>query len=77
MSRLWGCAQVGAALLGSLLIASCAVVPQARRQHLSDPTMAATDDPLEEQSERKLHDSREGASGGDGQPAGGGCGCSN
>lgn len=61
----------------SLVVASCAVVPKNRRQHLADPTMAASPDPLEDRAERKMHMSREGANGGDGQPAGGGCACTN
>lgn len=59
------------------LAAGCAVVPQNRRQHLADPTMQPVDCPLEARSKRKFHQAREGASGGDGQAAGGGCGCSN
>lgn len=61
----------------ALLCASCAIVPKTRRKHLTDPTMQAVDDPLEERSRRKLHTSREGAAGGDGKPAGGGCACTN
>jgi hypothetical protein len=64
------------ALLASLLV-GCVVVPQNRRRYLADPTMQAEDGPLEEQARRKLHTSREGAGGGDGKPAGGGCGCGN
>ena len=56
---------------------ACAVVPQNRRQYLADPTMPAQDDALETRAMRKFHTSREGAAGGDGKPAGGGCGCSN
>jgi len=67
-----------ALLLGALFSAAgCVMVPQNRRQYLADPTMQPVVDPLEARSKRKLHTSREGASGGDGQPAGGGCGCSN
>jgi hypothetical protein len=64
-----------AMLLGSEL-AGCVVVPQNRRRYLADPTMVA-DDPLETRARDKLHTSREAASGGNGQPAGGGCGCGN
>jgi hypothetical protein len=39
--------------------------------------MQASDSPLEDRARRKLHTAREGAAGGDGAPAGGGCGCSN
>ena len=61
----------------SLASSGCVVVPAYEREHLSHPTMQATVDPLQARSERKLHQSREGASGGDAQAAGGGCGCSN
>ena len=57
--------------------AGCAIVPQSRRAYLADPTMQLTEDPLEARAKRKLHTTREGASGGDGEPAGGGCGCGN
>ncbi|MFO0613807.1 MAG: DUF4266 domain-containing protein [Polyangiaceae bacterium] len=62
------------ALLAPLL-GGCVVVPQNRRQYLADPTMQS--DPLEARARDKLHTSREAASGGNGQPAGGGCGCGN
>jgi len=73
---------VTAALVLALLIATgaatgCAIVPKNRRQYLSDPTMQASESPLEDRVRRKLHTAREGAAGGDGEPAGGGCGCSN
>jgi len=54
---------------------SCAVVPQNRRAHLADPMMSVADGRLEAYRKQKLHTSREGAAGGDGTPAGGGCGC--
>lgn len=60
-----------------LLVGGCVVVPQNRRQHLADPTMQAVVDPLDAKAERKKHLAREAAAGGDGQPAGGGCGCGN
>ena len=56
---------------------ACSIVPKNRRQHLADPTMQPTDDSLREKSRAKMHTAREGAAGGDGEPAGGGCGCSN
>jgi len=59
----------------SSTLAGCVVVPQNRRQYLADPTMQS--DPLESRARDKLHTSREAASGGNGQPAGGGCGCGN
>jgi hypothetical protein len=57
--------------------AGCAMVPKNRRQHLADPTMQPTDDPLRDKAADKMHTAREGAAGGNGEPAGGGCGCSN
>ncbi|MCA9536015.1 MAG: DUF4266 domain-containing protein [Myxococcales bacterium] len=70
---------VTAALLAGLGLAmnACVVVPAYEREHLSHPSMQPTPDALQARSERKLHQSREGASGGDAQAAGGGCGCSN
>jgi hypothetical protein len=59
------------------LLASCAIVPKNRRQALADPTMKSDEDVLRDRAHAKLHASREGAAGGDGEPAGGGCGCSN
>jgi hypothetical protein len=53
----------------------CATVPQNRRVHLADPMMSLTDEPLEAARRQKLYDTREGAAGGDGAAAGGGCGC--
>jgi hypothetical protein len=61
----------------TVLSAGCAVVPKNRRQYLADPTMQPSESALEDRSRRKLHTSREGAAGGDGEPAGGGCGCGN
>lgn len=55
----------------------CLVVPRTRQGHLEDPTMRARESPLDARARRKLHTAREGAGGGDGEPAGGGCGCSN
>jgi len=70
---------LASALLLLLLSATsaCAIVPQNRRQHLADPTMPAQDDALERRAMRKFHNTREGAAGADGKPAGGGCGCGN
>lgn len=61
--------------LGSL--GACATVQPYEREYLSDPTMQLVEDPLEAAGTRKLYTAREGASGGDGQAAGGGCACSN
>ncbi|MCA9578516.1 MAG: DUF4266 domain-containing protein [Sandaracinaceae bacterium] len=67
-----------ASLLGLVVWSNgCVVVPAYEREHLSHPTMQPTADALQARSERKLHQSREGASGGDAEAAGGGCGCSN
>lgn len=63
-------------LLGGVML-GCAVVPQNRRQYLADPTMQVQECPLEQKATNKYRTAREGASGGNGQPAGGGCGCSN
>jgi hypothetical protein len=65
-------------LFGALVLASasaCAAVPQNRRARLADPMMSLTDEPMEEYRRQKLYDTREGAAGGDGSAAGGGCGC--
>jgi hypothetical protein len=37
--------------------------------------MSLTDEPLDAYRRQKLYDAREGAAGGDGLSAGGGCGC--
>jgi hypothetical protein len=37
--------------------------------------MGVTDEPLDAYRRQKLYDTREGAAGGDGTAAGGGCGC--
>jgi hypothetical protein len=58
-------------------LAGCVVVPRLRQGHLNDPSMRAAGGVLEQRARRKLHTAREGAGGGDGEPAGGGCGCSN
>jgi Domain of unknown function (DUF4266) len=62
------------ALLCVLLVTGC-VVPQNRRGRLADPMMSLTDDQLETYRKQKLYMTREGAAGGDGAAAGGGCGC--
>jgi hypothetical protein len=65
----------GALALLSLAASACATVPQNRRARLADPMMSLTDEPLEAARRQKLYDTREGAAGGDGASAGGGCGC--
>jgi hypothetical protein len=59
------------------VLSACRVVPKNRRQHLADPTMQPDEAPLRDKAHAKVHLAREGAAGGDGEPAGGGCGCSN
>jgi starvation-inducible outer membrane lipoprotein len=59
----------------ALTLSGCATVPQNRRARLADPMMSLTDEPLEAALRQKLYDTREGAAGGDGASAGGGCGC--
>ena len=71
----------GRALIFALVVAAvasgCAVVPKNRREHLADPTMQPDESRLRGRASAKMHTAREGAAGGDGEPAGGGCGCSN
>ena len=62
-------------LVFALLTTSCAVVPQNRRAKMADPMMQISDDPLEVYRKQKFYTTREGAAGGDGAAAGGGCGC--
>jgi len=59
------------------VLGACRIVPKNRRHYLADPTMQPTDDTLRDKAHAKVHLAREGAAGGDGEPAGGGCGCSN
>jgi Domain of unknown function (DUF4266) len=58
-----------------LLVSACATVPQNRRARLADPMMNLNEEPLDAARHQKLYDTREGAAGGDGANAGGGCGC--
>jgi hypothetical protein len=58
-----------------LALAGCATVPQDRRARLADPMMNLNGEPLDAYRRQKLYDAREGAAGGDGAAAGGGCGC--
>ena len=53
----------------------CVIVPQNRRARLADPMMALSQDSLETHRKQKLYSTREGAAGGDGAAAGGGCAC--
>lgn len=65
------------ALFIALVATGCRIVAKNRRQYLADPTMQPDDDPLRDKAHAKIHMAREGAAGGDGEPAGGGCGCTN
>jgi len=56
-------------------LGGCVVVPQNRRKRLADPMMRFDDDGLEAHKRQKFYTTREAAAGGDGTPAGGGCGC--
>jgi Domain of unknown function (DUF4266) len=64
-----------AACVVAALLAACATVPQNRRGHLADPMMNLNEEPLDAARRQKMYDTREGAAGGDGANAGGGCGC--
>lgn len=59
----------------ALALGGCAIVPQNRRARLADPMMSLAQDPLEAHRKQKLYSTREGAAGGDGLAAGGGCAC--
>ena len=65
----------GSVALLAALACGCATVPQNRRAHLADPMMNLGEDPLDAARHQKMYDTREGAAGGDGANAGGGCGC--
>jgi hypothetical protein len=59
----------------ALSVSGCVVVPQNRRARLADPMMALSPDATEAHRKQKLYSTREGAAGGDGITAGGGCAC--
>jgi hypothetical protein len=65
-----------AVVLG-VIASGCAIVPAYQRGAFVDPAMDPSSDALERRSMRRMHTSREAAAGGDGVPAGGGCGCGN
>ena len=65
------------ALLLLVFASACRIVPRNRRQYLADPTMQPDENALRDKAHSKIHHAREGAAGGDGEPAGGGCGCTN
>lgn len=62
-------------LVIALVQTSCATVAQNRRKKLADPMMSIGDEPTEAYRKQKLYTTREGAAGGDGATAGGGCSC--
>lgn len=62
-------------VLVTVASSGCVIVPQNRRARLADPMMAFSPDALEAHRKQKLYSSREGAAGGDGATAGGGCAC--
>ena len=64
-------------LLAALLLGleGCVIVPQNRRGRLADPMMSFSSGRMDAYRNEKLHSTREGAAGGNGQPAGGGCAC--
>lgn len=68
------------ALFGLLFViglaqTSCATVAQNRRKKLADPMMSIGDEPTDAYRKQKMYTTREGAAGGDGATAGGGCSC--
>lgn len=67
--------KIGILALLALGSSACVVVPQNRRAKLADPMMALSPDPGEAYRKQKLYSTREGAAGGDGAAAGGGCAC--
>ena len=76
MTRRWiSLTLVVASVVGLAGLGGCVVVPQNRRKRLADPMMRFDDDALEAHKRQKFYTTREAAAGGDGTPAGGGCGC--
>lgn len=61
--------------LATVALPSCVIVPRYQREWVADPAMDSSGDALAQRSLRKLHGTREAASGGDGLSAGGGCAC--
>ena len=62
-------------LLIGLAASGCVIVPQNRRAALADPLLPLDGDSTESYRKQKFYSTREAAAGGDGTPAGGGCGC--
>jgi hypothetical protein len=77
LARAVGLALLTAAVAAGVVGAAggCVVVPQNRRKHLADPMMRFEEDALDAHRRQKFYTTREAAAGGDGMPAGGGCGC--
>jgi hypothetical protein len=61
--------------LAALGAPGCVIVPRYARETVADPAMDGSSDDLAGRALRKFHWAREGAAGGDGMAAGGGCGC--
>lgn len=59
----------------ALSLSSCVIVPQNQRGRLADPLMSVRDESLDAFRKQKIYTTREGAAGGDGASAGGGCSC--
>jgi len=59
----------------SAMLSCCAVVHQIDRKNLSTRKMQFEPEPARRGALEEFHSIREGASGGTGQSAGGGCGC--
>lgn len=72
MNRIFSAALAVALACGA---SGCVLVPQNRRAVLSDPLMQLDPDGTEAYRKTKFYSTREAAAGGDGTPAGGGCGC--
>ncbi len=62
-------------LLLSTLVSGCATVQQIDRGRLAKRTMQLEAFPHEASFVSEMHNIREGSAGGEGQSAGGGCGC--
>jgi hypothetical protein len=77
MKATWRCLLLLSVVLCGSSVSACAIVPAYQRGALADPAMDPRSDALERRSMRRMHTAREGAAGGDGIAAGGGCGCGN
>jgi len=73
--RAWAVVRIAAAFALATAALGCATVAQNRRGRLADPMMRLDDEPLDAYRQQKMYTTREGAAGGDGTTAGGGCGC--